>query len=169
MRARGGLGGVQPLEAVVGFYNRRLCAADVVRGHSALRAFVARAIRIEPRVQFHPLPMRLANGKRQRIPSWLGRLAHFAGQILGPRFEPRNIKRIARGPHLKDYAVEPQRRRASNERAQFPLLLGSSEVRMRGPIDVVHRGNPRAAKLTLKRRDLHARDGTERNVRRRKG
>ena len=75
----GGFSGIQPLVAIIGFYEGRLSLADVVGRGGALGGLVTGPIRVEPCVQFQPVFVRFGNGVGERIPCWLRSLAHLAG------------------------------------------------------------------------------------------
>ena len=63
-------------------------------------------VRIEPRMEFQPTPMRFIKSESEWIIRRLRGLPHFAGEVFGPRFMSRMIKLVASGPHLKDNAVK---------------------------------------------------------------
>ena len=124
MGGSGRFGGVQPLVAIVAAHELRMGAADVPVGGGALGGFVAGAVGIEPRVQFHAAPMGLTNGVGERIPKRLRRLPHFTGKILAPGLQSGGIQCVAGGAHLKDQAVELQLSGGIDEVSEFFLLLG---------------------------------------------
>ena len=124
MGGSGRFGGVQPLVAIVAAHELRMGAADVPGGGGALGGFVAGAIGVKPRVQFHAAPMGLTNGVGERIPERLRRLPHFTGKILAPRLQSGGIQCVAGGAHLKDQAVELQLSGGIDEVSEFFLLLG---------------------------------------------
>src|ERR1035441_11041320 len=92
-----------------------------------------RAERIEPRVQFQSAFMRLGDGEGERIVERRRRAALNAGEIFRPRLDAGLIKRIARGTHLKNDAVQLQRRRAVEDGDEFNLLLRGGEAGLRRP------------------------------------
>jgi len=113
---------------------------------------MARAERIEPRVQLQPAFVRRANRERERIKKRLRRAPLRAGEIFRPRLERRGVKRIAHRPHLEQNRVEMQLRRAVEQRKQFRFLLRHRQPGLGRPINVRHRRQPRAAKFPRRQR-----------------
>src|SRR5438046_10670980 len=96
--------------------------ADVRRRDGRFRRRMSRAIWIEPGVELESAVVRFSYGESKRIPIWIGRLSHLAGEILGPRLQLRIVERIRRWTNLENYGVEVECGRAVEYCDQLVLL-----------------------------------------------
>ena len=150
--------GVHPPVDVVFHRPLRVRPAHV-RGARRVLFTRQRPVRIEPCVQLHPALVRLRHRELQRVPA--GRFAHLSGQKRRPRLNLRGIHRIARRADLEDQRVQPHVCRGFDQREQLLLLLRHRQPRLRRPVDVPHRRDPRTAQLTCWR--WHARLSLQRD------
>ncbi len=132
--------------------------ADVV---AARRMLVTRqgAEGIEPGVQLHAVPVRLGDGKGQRVPLRLGSAAHFPREVGRPRFESGLVERVSGGTRLENEAVQASIMRGLNEATKLLLLARHGQAGLGGPVDAMHGGDPRAAQLARRLRHLRLRGG----------
>ena len=146
----GRLAGVDPVQVAIAPHQFWPREREVRRRIGRRGRRRARAIRVEPGVQFEPARMGLGDPARQRVPAGIGALG--ASQVLGPRFQRRGVDRVGARPHLQDHGVEADGLRLVEQRDHFGLLLGRRQTLATRPVDVGHRRDPGGTKLARRGR-----------------
>ena len=93
-------------------------------------------------MQLHPALVRFVDPRLKWIPHRRGRLALLAREILRPWLDRRRVKRIARGAHLEDDAVEMVLLCRIKQRDHLFLLIFNVECALARPNAVAHRRYP---------------------------
>ena len=142
---RAGLARVYPQLLAIALDPARLRTRQMLRAFGALRIELARAVGIEPSVEFDSRAMRLFDPVRQRVVAWAFALG--TAEVLAPGFEPAVIERVGTGAHLQDEGVQAQLACPCHRGAHLSLLLGVCQALAAGPIDIGHRGHPGGPEL----------------------
>ena len=122
----------------------------------AARAHLAGHCRLEtrdsnhPRMQFHASPVRLCDGKSQRVIA--GVYAVLPSQTDVPRLNPRRINHRAAHARLQQHGVDICSLQLVQQLTQFALLSlarGKGRGACARPVEAVQGGHPHSAHLAL--------------------
>ena len=144
---RAGVGRVEHQKIAGGADQFRAGVGHVIFGGGGFVGAGADAERIEPGVEFQAALVAGVHGKSQGIIIGLGRLAHFAGEILRPRLDFGIVERVAAGADLQDDGVDMQPDGEVENGEEFGLLPGGVQAGPGGPIQIVDGRHPKTAKF----------------------
>src|SRR5207237_5873274 len=90
--------------------------------------WMARSIRVEPRVQLEAALVGFRDSELQRIVPRIRRPTHSSGEILRPRLVWRCVKCVGSGSNLQNYGIQPERSCAIQNAEELVFLVMRREA-----------------------------------------
>jgi hypothetical protein len=126
-------------------------AEQVRRRETRAVGRVARAERVDPRMELEAARVRLLYRERERVVPGIGALR--PREQRRPRLDRRPVDGVGRRPHLQDHGIEAGARRTIENAEELGALLIGAERRPRWPVDVRDGRHPEPAHLALDGRE----------------